>query len=91
MTVLDRLIRSLSRFPGVGKKSATRMAYFLLQSDDEYLAGLADQIKTLKARIRRCTTCGLYTEADPCDYCSDPNRNPGLICVVEQSQDVLTI
>lgn len=91
MTVLDRLIRSLSRFPGVGKKSATRMAYFLLQSDDEYLAGLADQIKTLKARIRRCTTCGLYTEADPCDYCSDPNRNPGLICVVEQSQEVLTI
>jgi recombination protein RecR len=91
MTVLDRLIRSLSRFPGVGKKSATRMAYFLLQSDDEYLAGLAEQIKTLKMRIRRCTTCGLYTEADPCDYCSDPNRNPGLICVVEQSQDVATI
>ncbi len=91
MTVLDRLIRSLSRFPGVGKKSATRMAYFLLQSDDEYLAGLAEQIKTLKMRIRRCSTCGLYTEADPCDYCSDPNRNPGLICVVEQSQDVATI
>lgn len=91
MTVLDRLIRSLSRFPGVGKKSATRMAYFLLQSDDEYLAGLAEQIKTLKTRIRRCTTCGLYTEADPCDYCSDPNRNPALICVVEQSQDVATI
>ena len=59
MTVLDQLIRSLSRFPGVGKKSATRMAYFLLQSDDEYLRALSEQIGTLKARIRHCSVCGI--------------------------------
>ena len=88
MTVLDQLIRSLSRFPGVGKKSATRMAYFLLQSDDEYLRALSEQIGTLKARIRHCTVCGIYTEADPCDYCSDTRRDSRILCVVEQSQDV---
>lgn len=88
MTVLDQLIRSLSRFPGVGKKSATRMAYFLLQSDDEYLRALSEQIGTLKARIRHCSVCGIYTEADPCDYCSDTRRDSRVLCVVEQSQDV---
>ncbi|ORC34598.1 recombination protein RecR [Marispirochaeta aestuarii] len=88
MTVLDQLIRSLSRFPGVGKKSATRMAYFLLQSDDEYLRALSEQIGTLKARIRHCSVCGIYTEADPCDYCSDTRRDSRILCVVEQSQDV---
>ena len=67
------------------------MAYHLLSSDDEYLRGLADQIATLKARIRRCSVCGIYTEADPCDYCTDPRRDTTLICVVEQSQDVATI
>ena len=91
MTVLDQLIRSLSRFPGVGKKSATRMAYHLLSSDDEYLKALADQISTLKSRIRRCSVCGIFTEADPCDFCTDPRRDKRLICVVEQSQDVNTI
>jgi recombination protein RecR len=91
MTVLDRLIRNLSRLPGIGKKSATRMAYYLLQSEDEYLKSLAEQIGTLKSRIRRCSVCGLYTEADPCDFCSDPRRDKRLLCVVEQSQDVSTI
>ena len=91
MTVLDQLIKSLSRFPGVGKKSATRMAYHLLSSDDEYLKALADQISTLKSRIRRCSVCGIFTEADPCDFCTDPRRDKRLICVVEQSQDVNTI
>ncbi len=91
MTVLDQLIRSLSRFPGVGKKSATRMAYSLLSSDDEYLRALADQIATLKSRIRRCSVCGIFTEADPCDFCTDPRRDTRNICVVEQSQDVATI
>ncbi len=91
MTVLDQLIRSLSRFPGVGKKSATRMAYHLLSSDDEYLNALADQIATLKSRIRRCSVCGIFTEADPCDFCTDPRRDQRSICVVEQSQDVATI
>ena len=91
MTVLDQLIRSLSRFPGVGKKSATRMAYHLLSSDDEYLKALADQIATLKSRIRRCSVCGIFTEADPCDFCTDPRRDKRLICVVEQSPDVNTI
>jgi len=89
MTVLDQLIRSLSRFPGVGKKSATRMAYFLLQSDDEYLRALSEQIGTLKARIRHCSVCGIYTEADPCDYCSDTRRDSRILCVVEGRYHIL--
>ena len=64
------------------------MAYFLLQSDDEYLRALSEQIGTLKARIRHCSVCGIYTEADPCDYCSDTRRDSRILCVVEQSQDV---
>jgi recombination protein RecR len=67
------------------------MAYFLLQGDDEYLRGLSEQIGTLKARIRRCSICGIYTEADPCDFCSDTRRDSRVLCVVEQSQDVGTI
>ena len=91
MTVLDQLIKSLSRFPGIGKKSATRMAYFLLESDENYTYKLSEQIRILKERIRHCSICGGYTESDPCDICTDANRDKQTICVVEQSGDILTL
>jgi len=88
---LDQLITSLSRLPGIGRKSATRIAYYLLQADTAYTAALAHQIETIREKIRTCSICGSYTETDPCPICTDPNRDRSLICVVEQSQDVKTI
>jgi recombination protein RecR len=88
MNVLDSLIHSLSRLPGVGKKSAMRLAYHLLKADETYVQGLVSGITTVRERIRPCTLCGAYTEESICPVCSDPRRNKGLICVVEQPQDV---
>ena len=91
MTVLDLLIKNFSKFPGIGKKSATRMAYYLLQADTSYNHDLSDLIRDLKEKIRTCNICGNYTEDEICSICSDPRRDKKLICVVEQSQDVQVI
>lgn len=91
MTILDQLIKGFSRLPGVGKKSASRIVYFLLKADTEYLNNMADLIKRLKPSIRTCAVCGMYTEGDVCDICSDHRRDSQQICVVEESKDVQTI
>ena len=91
MTALDHLIKSLSKLPGVGAKSAARIAYYLLKSDNTYVSLLGEQIKEIKDKIIQCSVCGMYTEADPCAICSDPGRDRTLLCVVEQSQDAHTI
>ena len=88
---LDRLVKQLSRLPGIGAKSATRLAYYLLQADPVFNQTLAEDIRTIQDRIRRCSVCGSYTEADPCDVCSDPARERTTICVVEQPQDVAVL
>ena len=85
---IDQLVQQLSRLPGIGAKSATRLAYYLLQSDRTYPEMLAESIRTIQDRIRRCSQCGSYTEADPCDVCSDTSRDRTMMCVVEQPQDV---
>lgn len=91
MTTLDRLIQNLTKLPAIGRKSAARIAYYLLRADGTYTADLARQIAELKVRIRECSICGNYTEVDPCEICSDLRRDQSVICVVEQSQDVQTI
>lgn len=91
MNALDRLVASFSKFPGVGKKSATRMAYHVLDSDRSYARALAEQLSQLHDRILRCGVCGSYTETDPCPICADPARDGSLICVVERPQDVRVI
>lgn len=91
MTTLDRLIKDLSRLPGIGRKSAARIAYFLLRSGGTFAADLAREIAELKERIRECSICGNYTEVEPCEICTDPRRERSVICVVEQSQDIQTI
>ncbi|MFW6247772.1 MAG: recombination mediator RecR [bacterium] len=88
---LERLIKQLARLPGIGTKSATRLAYYLLQADPAYTEHLAEEIRTIQQRIRRCSVCGAYTEADPCDVCSDSSRDRSTICVVEQPQDVAVL
>jgi recombination protein RecR len=91
MTTLEQLIKTLSRLPGVGTKSAARIAYHLIQSDAGYNSRLAAQIAELQDRVFTCSICGSYTETDPCPICTDRGRDTTLLCVVEQPQDVLTI
>ena len=91
MNALDDVIDSLSRLPGVGKKSAARMAHFLLKSDQSLCERIAHDITVLHDRIHPCRVCGSYTEDDLCAVCSDPGRDRHLVCVVEQAQDVQTI
>jgi len=91
MNALDDVIESLSRLPGIGKKSAMRIAFFLLKSDRSVCERLAGDVSVLHDRIRTCKVCGAYTEDEVCRVCSDPGRDHHLICVVEQPQDVQTI
>jgi len=91
LKALEELVGILSRLPGIGRKSAARIAFHILKSDDQYVALLSERIGALKDRVRFCSICGSYTEDEPCDVCSSPVRDRGLICVVEQAQDVLTI
>lgn len=91
MTILESLTDQLSRLPGIGKKSALRIAYYLLQADSAFNERLATEIRELKNRIRSCSVCGNYTERDPCDICTDPTRDRGTVCVVEHPQDVAVL
>jgi recombination protein RecR len=85
------LIKSLTRLPGIGPKSASRMAYHLIKTDKSYNLTLAEAIATIGEKIFPCSICGSFTETDPCPICSDTGRDRSLICVVEEPQDVLTI
>lgn len=91
MSVLERVIDHLSRLPGIGRKSATRIAYYVLQREDGFAEALSSELVELKRRVKRCSECGSYTESDPCSVCTDPNRDRSTICVVEQPQDVAVL
>lgn len=91
MKALDEVVDLLTRLPGIGRKSALRVAWYLLKADESYAAALADRIVALKSAVHFCSLCGSYTEEDPCPVCSSPARDHSLICVVEQPQDVVTI
>ena len=91
MNALEELAESFSRLPGIGKKSAMRIANSMLKTDQFFLERFAKQLVELHDRIKPCSVCGAYTEYDPCPICSDLLRDRHLICVVEQPQDVSTI
>lgn len=91
MSALDALISQISRLPGIGKKSATRIAYYLLESDPSVAERLAESIGTIHENITVCEECGRYTEHQPCDVCSDSGRDRSTICVVERAQDAEVI
>ncbi|MCI5524027.1 MAG: recombination mediator RecR [Spirochaetia bacterium] len=91
MNALDEVTESFSRLPGIGKKSAARIANHLLKTDQSFLNRFASQIQTLQQKIKPCSICGSWTENDPCPICSDTSRERNTICVVEQPQDVATI
>ncbi len=91
MKALEGLVNSLSRLPGIGKKSAARIAYYLLRADPAFVSDLASSILQARDRVKACSECGTYTEDDPCPVCSDPGRDRGVVCVVEQPQDVTVL
>lgn len=91
MKALDELIAQLAKLPGLGKKSASRIAYYLLKADSQYVQNLAQQMIHVRERIHPCRECGSYTEEEVCPLCTDPTRDRSLICVVEQPQDVEVI
>ncbi len=91
MNTLDHLIQAVAKLPGLGKKSATRIAYYLLRRDEGEARNLAELIGSLHTTIRRCSVCGSFTESDPCDICTDAGRDRQTVCVVEQAQDVVAM
>jgi len=88
---LDRLITYFSRLPGIGRKSASRIAYWLLETDKGFVEGFSNDLGEIRDHIVRCRECGNYAESELCDVCDSPVRERSLMCVVEQSRDVATI
>lgn len=86
-----RLVEAFHRLPGIGPKSAQRLAFHMLRVPEKEAEELANAIRDVKQRIKFCSSCLNITEADPCAICSDPARDPGLICVVEQPLDIVAI
>jgi len=86
-----RLVTELAKFPGVGRKTATRLAFYLLRQPEQQSEALATAIRDVKARVHLCSCCFHLTEADPCAICCDASRDGHLLCIVEQPQDLLAI
>ena len=91
MNALEELALSFSRLPGIGRKSAERIAAQLLREDSAFVRRFAAQIATVQERIHACAVCGAWAEAELCPVCSDELRDRSTVCVVEQPQDVQTI
>jgi recombination protein RecR len=89
--IIQDLIDELGRLPGVGPKSAQRIAFYIIQSDRVDVTRLAEVLKTVKERVKFCSICGNISEEELCKICRDPRRDKSSICVVEESKDVLAI
>ena len=88
---MARLVQQLSRLPGIGEKTAGRLAFWILRADREYAQALAEAIISMKDETRLCSVCFALTEADPCPICTDPQRSAETICVVEEPPDLLAV
>jgi recombination protein RecR len=88
---MARLIEELKKLPGVGTKSAQRLAFHILRSSDEDAAALAEAVRGLKASLRLCSICNNVTDVDPCAYCASPARNHRLVCVVEEPTNIAAV
>ena len=88
---MARLIEELKKLPGVGSKSAQRLAFYILRASDEDAELLADAIREVKASLRLCSVCNNITDVDPCIYCTSATRNQRLVCVVEEPTNIAAI
>jgi len=88
---LERLIQDLNRLPGIGKKTATRLAMHIMRSPAEEARTLAADLAELHTAVKLCSSCFVFSETDPCRICSDPSRNTEVVCVVEGPDDLMAI
>ena len=88
---MSRLIEELRKLPGIGTKSAQRLAFHVLRSSSEDAEALAIAIRELKLHLRLCSICNNITDVDPCGYCTSPTRNQRMVCVVEEPTNIATI
>ncbi|MDD4074554.1 MAG: recombination mediator RecR [Eubacteriales bacterium] len=91
MDAINSLIAQLSRLPGIGSKSAQRLAYHILDMPESHAHELAAAIETARANIHFCPICGSYTEQDPCPICADKRRSSAFLCVVKDARDVFAM
>lgn len=91
MGALDDLVTEFARLPGIGRKTAQRLAFHMVQQPGERLAGLARALVSVAERVRPCDACGNLAEGERCDLCRDPRRDAGLICVVEDAASVAVL
>jgi recombination protein RecR len=88
---VSRLIENFRKLPGIGTKSAQRMAFFILRMDLASAEELAQAILDMKHSVRHCSNCSNLTDVDPCQFCTRPDRNSQLLCIVEESQNIIPI
>jgi len=91
VSAIEELVAEFAKLPGIGRKTAQRLTYFLLKQPREESARLARAVAALGERVRACSRCGDLTEADPCAICTDPRRDATVVCVVEEASDVAAI
>lgn len=90
-SAIHNLINELTKLPGIGRRTAERLAFFILKEDEGLGRSIAEAILEVKRKVRFCSECGNLTEHDPCEICSDSRRNRGLVCVVEEPKDVWAV
>ncbi len=88
---IERLIENLTRLPGIGRKTATRLAFYLLNAKDSYITELSRSLIDIKEKIRLCSVCFNITDSDPCVICRDERRDKSVVCVVEEPSHMMVI
>ena len=88
---LEKLVHELSRLPGIGPKTAQRLAYFILKAKDSYPTQLSEALQRVQTEVHTCTECFNYTDREVCRYCDDVHRNSELLCLVEEPSDISRI
>lgn len=88
---LTRVIDELAKLPGIGRKSAQRLAFYILRSSEADALALSDAIRELKAQLHLCSICHNITDVDPCQFCADPMRNQSIVCVIEEPSNIASI
>ena len=89
--IVQDLIDEFGKLPGIGPKSAQRMAFFVVQNENYDPTKISELLSTIRDKVRFCQICGMISDQDTCGICSDARRNPAMICVVEEAKDVLAI
>src|SRR5262245_21862935 len=88
---VNRLIEQFKKLPGIGAKSAQRLAFFVLKMDQADASQLAESILEVKRSIRRCSVCNNLTDVDPCQFCTHPTRSDRVLCIVEECNNIIHV